>query len=241
MNLKSLFFEKFRWDILVGIFLAVAIIYLFLRSTLHEVKIDSETNAAIAEYTTSPTQSNFERLRMVLIECMKIDDWDCKRQFNSSKVISTLVAYRNIDSFIQANVYDEERTFQLASEWDQYVGKSPIGLLRRAEAQARASNYSGALSAFRLSFDAGKKNEVARDLIHIYRYFGCKDDISIWSEYFHPTYDHNGPYLNPTGASYPEQPSQLTVEEIIDRRTRLRRGEFQMPTATCPVTKLINF
>ena len=117
-----------------------------------------------------------------------------------------------------------------------YTGKVPDALLLKANALVRNGDIGEALPIYQALFAQGMQRYVAISLRSIFKHYGCIEDIEIWGEFSASEISVD---TQPPGSIYPEQPRIFSVDEIVDRRIRLRNGEFIAPSDNCPINRML--
>lgn len=214
----------------------------FFYGSISEYKAEKNITHAVDNYYLKPTYENAKKIINLYERCNElVHEQACKSIVKeNSKLITQLIQHGHIDQLLDAEIFStEEFSYGLGDVWAKYSGNHWAGLIKKAEALSRQANYMDALLLYKTLFKNKKEQYVARRIQQILEYFGCTDDMAIWSEYASPNVDYHTPTVNPGPNNYPSQPSKLTPDEIADQRVRLRKGEFIDFTESCPINKFI--
>lgn len=225
--------------------IATFIYYVFIRDGLINKEMIGKSNIAFQHYMDSPTLENAKQaLDEFRICSTRLGVWPYLSDFPSqSKLIELLIDNGHIDLVLEDNFLVDmfsldyskgiygQRNAQLMSSYRNNLSN---GLIMKADALVRKGRFEEALSIYKSLFEKGHQWQVAESLRSLLSYYGCTTDVETWGEF---TNEEPSNLIRPSGAPYPAQP--ISANEIVDRRIRLRKGEFIAFTPECPLNKLL--
>lgn len=242
-KIKSLVSGASAFLLVFGL-IALFIYFMFIRDGLINREMISKSNVAFQRYIDSPTVENAKQaLDEFRICSTRLGLWPCDFP-SQNELIMLLINTGHIDLVLEDNFlvgkfsfdYSQgiygQRNAQLMSN---YKNNLTNGLIMKADALVRKGNFEEALSIYKSLFDKGHQWQVADSLRGLLSYYGCTTDVETWGEF---TNEEPSKLIRPSGAPYPAQP--IAANEIVDRRIRLRKGEFVAFTPECPLNKLLS-
>ena len=242
-QIKSLVIGVLTYLVVFGL-IALSIYFVFFRDGLINKDMINKSNVAFQHYIDSPTLENAKQALDEFRACsMRLGQWQC--DFPSrSELIMVLINTGHIDLVLEDNLlvtafnfdYSQgingKRNAQLMSNYKNNLSN---GLIMKADALVRKGNFEEALSIYKSLFEKGHQWQVAVSLRSLLSYYGCTTDVETWGEFTSEDPSH---LVRPSGSPYPAQP--ISADEIVDRRIRLRKGEFVAFTPKCPLNKLLS-
>lgn len=225
--------------------LMVLFIYMvFFREDFEKKEIVNKTNITINQYLSAPTIENAQIALTQLKKCAKEAGITHCDFINQTELTDLLISYGHIDLVLEdayltelINLYFGKGAigYRNAKLMTNYLGSHPEGLIMKADALVRIGNFEEALSIYKSLFEKGHQWQVADSLRGLLSYYGCTTDVETWGEF---TNEKPSNLVRPSGSPYPAQP--ISADEIVDRRIRLRKGEFVAFTPECPLNKLLS-
>jgi hypothetical protein len=242
-KIKSLVSGASAFFMVFGL-IALFIYFVFIRDGLINKEMIGKSNIAFQRYMDSPTLENAKQaLDEFRICTARLGIWPC--DFPSHReLISVLINTGHIDLVLEDNDLVErfslnysqgiygQRNAQLMSD---YKNDLPNGLIMKADALVRKANFREALVIYKSLLEKGHQWQVADSLRSLLSYYGCTTDVEIWGEF---TNAEPSELVRPSGSPYPAQP--IFVDNIVDLRIRLRKGEFVPFSPECPLSKLLS-
>ncbi|UUA74233.1 hypothetical protein [Cellvibrio sp. QJXJ] len=212
---------------------------------IHDDRVRDESvetsNTAIRQYIANQTMDNAKFALDKLAECYALaNTWVCSSE-NERAFIKALATTSHIDLLFShglstASDLKHGLDINQSSAMALYTGKVPEVLFLKANAMIRHGNIQEALPIYKALFLQGEQWSVATSLRSVFKHYGCIDDVEIWGEFTAADVSRD---TRPPGSAYPEQPRIYSVDEIVDRRIRLRNGEFITPSPNCPINLLM--
>jgi hypothetical protein len=242
-KIKSLVSEASAFLLVFG-FIALFIYFMFIRDGLINREMISKSNVAFQRYMDSPTLENATKALDEFTICsMGISQGSCDFP-SESELIVLLINTGHIDLVLE----DEFLVVSFNFDYEQgtngrrnaqlminYKNDLPNGLILKADALVREGNFEDALPLYKSIFEKGYQSQVAHSLRGVLSYYGCTNDVEVWGEFTNKK-PSNSTML--TGIPYPAQ--SLSTDTIVDRRIRLRKGEFVPFSPECPLSKLLS-
>lgn len=213
----------------------------FYYGLFHDDRVRDESvktsNTAIRQYITNQTMDNAKFALDKLAECYAlVNTWDCPSD-NEQTFIEALATNNHVDllfseGFSAASDLKRGLDINQSSAMALYTGHVPDALFLKANAMIRYGDIQQALPIYKALFAQDKQWSVSTSLRSIFKHYGCIEDVEIWGEFTAAEVSRD---TQPPGSAYPEQPRIYSVDEIVDRRIRLRNGEFINPSKNCPI------
>lgn len=245
MNNKIKSFVLYAAAFLVAFGLIALVVYFALfRDGLINKEMISKSNIAFQHYIESPTLENAKQaLDEFRICSMRLGQWPCDFP-RQSELILLLIDTGHIDLVLEDNYLVERFSFDYsqgiygqrnAQLLSNYKNNLSNGLIMKADALVRKANFNEALAIYKSLFEKGFQWEVANSLRSLLSFYGCTTDVETWGEF---TSEEPSNLVRPSGSPFPAQP--ISADEVVDRRIRLRKGEFVAFTPECPLNKLLS-
>ncbi len=227
--------------VVVVSFFGAYVYYGFFRDDRVRDESVETSNTAIRQYIANQTMENAKFALDKLAECYAlVNTWDCPSD-NEQIFIEALATNNHVDllfseGFSAASDLKRGLDLKVSSVMVLYTGQVPEALFLKANAMTMQGNIQEALPIYKALFLQGEQWSVATSLRSVFKHYGCIEDVEIWGEFTAEEVSRN---TQPPGTAYPEQPRIYSMDELVDRRIRLRNGEFINPSRNCPINLLI--
>lgn len=237
IRIKSFVIETSAFLVVIAFFAAV-IYFAFLRDGIIDEEKKESVISALNSYMENASDINLSHALSAYTECnARLVFSECAFS-READLISMMISNGHIDQIIDD--HELRVGFGLGDNVNaalmvDYRGSGINGLFMKADALVRSNQIHLAIPIYKSLFERNKNNEVAVRLRGLLSYYGCTSDYEVWGEFT----EGQTTEIHPYGSPYPKQAQSLSIQEIVDLRIRLSRGEFVPFTPECPINKLL--
>lgn len=236
-RIKSFLIEASVFLVVIA-FIAAVIYFAFLRDEIIDEEKKESFISALNSYMENASDINLSHALSAYTECnARLASSECEFP-READLISMMISNGHIDQIIDD--HELRVGFGLGVNVNEalmvdYRGSSINGLFMKADALVRSNQIHLAIPIYKSLFERNKSNGVAVRLRGLLSYYGCTSDYEVWGEFT----ERQTTEIHPYGAPYPKQAQSLSIQDIVDLRIRLSRGEFVPFTPECPINKLL--